>query len=193
MVDMDKLSSLAQLRSSMMSNPLYKACLEQNRYESYKKELDAYHAKEFRLTHEQIDKLIRAIKSGKNTYKDIQAVLPSLNSPTLCSYIVDDFKKDPDAPEKPLSPVLLDIPLNLDHIPRCYFQLVQVPEDFYPLYEFKATDAFSLSVLGENRWYEIEENDKQERLTIQAIWWAKVSAVLAAIGLLIPILQALRQ
>lgn len=68
MVDMDKLSCLAQLRRSMMSNPLYKARLEQSRYESYKKALDAYHAKEFRLTHEQIDKIIRAIKSGKNTY-----------------------------------------------------------------------------------------------------------------------------
>lgn len=37
MVDMDKLSCLAQLRRSMMSNPLYKARLEQSRYESYKK------------------------------------------------------------------------------------------------------------------------------------------------------------
>lgn len=184
MVDMDKLSCLAQLRRSMMSNPLYKARLEQSRYESYKKALDAYHTKEFRLTHEQIDKIIRAIKSGKNTYKDIQTVLPSLNSPTLCSYIVDDFKKDPDAPEKPLSPVLLDIPLNRDYIPQCYFQLVQVPEDFYPLYEFKATDSFALSVLGENRWYEIKENDKNRLLNYVSIAISTVAAIASVIAVL---------
>lgn len=193
MVDMNQLSGLAQLSSSLMSNPLYRASIEQSRYESYKKALDAYHAKEFRLTHEQIDKIIRAIKSGKNTYKDIQTVLPSLNSPTLCSYIVDDFKKDPDAPEKPLSPVLLDIPLNRDYIPQCYFQLVHVPEDFYPLYEFKPSDAFDLSVLGENRWYEIKQLDQQENLTVQAIRWAKISAAIALIGLFITIWQILQK
>lgn len=116
MVDMDKLSCLAQLRRSMMSNPLYKARLEQSRYESYKK--------------------------------------------------------------------ALDIPLNRDYIPQCYFQLVQVPEDFYPLYEFKATDSFALSVLGENRWYEIKENDKNRLLNYVSIAISTVAAIASVIAVL---------
>lgn len=189
MVDMNQLSGLAQLSNSLMSNPLYRASIEQSRYESYKKKLDAYHAKEFALTHEQIDKIIRSIKSGRNTYQDIQNVLPSLNSPTLCSYLVDDFKKDPNAPESPLIPIAL----LQDSFPKHYFQLVHVPEDFYPLYEFKPSDAFDLSVLGENRWYEIKQLDQQENLTVQAIRWAKISAAIALIGLFITIWQILQK
>lgn len=177
--------------NSLMSNPLYRTSIEQGRYESYKKKLNEYHAKEFALTHEQIDKVIRSIKSGRNTYRDLKNVLPYLNSPTLCSYLVDDFRKDPDAPENPSGTVLLDIPLTRNSLPHCYFQLAQVPEDFYPLYEFKPTDVFTLSVLGENRWYEIKQLDKQEDLTVQAIRWAKISAALALIGLFITIWQIL--
>lgn len=180
MVDMDQLSSLAQLNSSLLSNPLYKASIEQNRYESYKKKLDAYHAKEFSLTHEQIDKVIRSIKAGRNSYQDIQNVLPSLNSPTLCSYLVDDFKKDQNAPENPLSP----IPLLRNSIPKRYFQLAQVPEDFYPLYEFKPTDTFGLSVLGENRWYEIREADKNRYLNYVSIALSAVAAIASVISVL---------
>jgi hypothetical protein len=180
MVDMNQLSGLAQLSSSLMSNPLYRASIEQSRYESYKKKLDAYHAKEFALTHEQIDKVIRSIKSGRNTYQDIQNVLPSMNSPTLCSYLVDDFKKDPNAPESPLSP----ISLLQDSFPKHYFQLVQVPEDFYPLYEFKPTDAFALSVLGENRWYEIREADKNRYLNYVSIVLSAVAAIASVISVL---------
>lgn len=191
MIDMDQLSGLAQLKSLLESNPLYKASIEQRCYESYKKKLDAYHAKEFTLTHEQIDKVIRSIKSGRNTYRDLKDALPSLNSPTLCSYLADDFRKDPDAPANPSGPVLLDIHLTRNALPHCYFQLVQVPENFYPLYEFKPTDTFGLSVLGENRWYEIKQLDRQETLTVQAIRWAKISAVLALIGLFITIWQIL--
>ena len=187
MTDINPLSRIAQLNNSLMSNPLYRANVEWDQYESYKKKLDAYHAKKFTLTHEQIDKVIRSIKSGRNTYQDIQQVLPSLNSPTLCSYLIDDFKDDPNAPKNPLSP----IPLLRNSIPKCYFQLIQVPADFYPLYEFKPEDTFTLSVLGENRWYEIKQLDRQESLTVQAIRWAKISAALALIGLLITIWQIL--
>lgn len=94
------------------------------------------------------------------------------------------LQKGSDAPEKPLSPVLLDIPLNRDYIPQCYFQLVQVPEDFYPLYEFKATDSFALSVLGENRWYEIKENDKNRLLNYVSIAISTVAAIASVIAVL---------
>lgn len=66
------------------------------------------------------------------------------------------------------------------------------PEDYRDGYEFKPEDTFHLSVSGENLRYEIKKAESQERITVETLRWAKISALLALVSILITILQIVK-
>jgi hypothetical protein len=174
------------------TNPMAQMFLNQQRKTEYHKKLADYDKRKQNLTHKQIDTLILQIASGKNTYKDIQDALPEINSPTMIYYLVDTPKENPNLPFTLSSIELLNHNLSLEPRNNYYFQLATIPDDFYPLYEFKPTDKFILSISGENVLYKLQKEQESLALNKQsvasasaAVFWAKISIVVSIIFFLI--------
>ena len=153
------------------SSSIQEAVSQQQQVE-FQKAMDAYNKKKFNLTHKEIDSFILAIASGKNTYQDLQGIMPELNSPTMCSYLSDDPKIGANQFKNynligPLTPT------------PTYFQFEEIPDDFFYLYEFKPTDTFILNITGENRLYELQKEQYIEKLTLQNTQIAKESLTVA--------------
>ena len=146
--------------------------VSQQQQVGFQKAMDAYNKKKFNLTHKEIDSFILAIASGKNTYQDLQRIMPELNSPTMCSQLSDDPKIGPNQFKNynligPLTPT------------PTYFQFEEIPDDFFYLYEFKPTDTFILNIAGENRLYELQKEQYIEKLTLQNTQIAEESLTVA--------------
>ncbi len=128
-----------------------------------------YEENRFTLTDEEKDKLVLAVGSGKDSYKNICEVLPEMNPSTLMQYLLDDPPREPQTAN------------YFNHIPRfsvqrlpSLVQFIDVPEDFQELYQFKDTDRFHLTVTGENMLYYLkkelvikQEAAKQELIAAQ--------------------------
>lgn len=145
----DYLNQYAPGINNLMQNPFYQDAVIQQQKNIFQDKLKSYNKKRFNLTNKEIDSLILSIASGKNTYKDFQDVIPAMNSPTMCYYLIDKPQVGPNQFET----------YNLigPNLPRStYFQFEEVPEDFFYRYEFKPTDTFILNIPGENRLYELQ-------------------------------------
>lgn len=174
------------------TNPVVQMLLTQQRKDEYYKKLADYDKRKQNLTHKEIDTLVLQIASGKNTYKDIQDTLPGINSPTMIYYLADTPKENPNLPFTLSAIELLNH--NYSSAPRnnYYFQLATIPDDFYPLYEFKPTDKFILSISGENVLYKLQKEQESLALNKQsvasasaAVFWAKISIVVSIVSFLI--------
>ena len=177
----DFLNQTARGINTLVQSPFYQDAIEQQQKSSFQKDLNAYNEKKFNLTCKEIDSLILSIGSGKNTYKDIQDIIPSMNSPTMCSYLWDDPKVGPDQ-FKIYNVIGPAVPTPT------YFQFKEVPDDFFCLYEFKPTDTFILNITGENRLYELQKEQESLKLTKQsiasadaAVFWAKISVIISIV------------
>lgn len=177
----DFLNQTARGINTLVQSPFYQDAIEQQQKSSFQKDLNAYNEKKFNLTCKEIDSLILSIGSGKNTYKDIQDIIPSMNSPTMCSYLWDDPKVGPDQ-FKIYNVIGPAVPTPT------YFQFKEVPDDFFYLYEFKPTDTFILNITGENRLYELQKEQESLKLTKQsiasadaAVFWAKISVIISIV------------
>lgn len=157
------------------TNPMAQMFLNQQRKAEYHKKLADYDKRKQNLTHKQIDTLILQIASGKNTYKDIQDALPEINSPTMIYYLVDTAKENPNLPFTLSSIELLNYNLSSEPRNNYYFQLATIPDDFYPLYEFKPTDKFILSTSGENVLYQLEKEADLHHVAETSAKYAKRS------------------
>lgn len=166
------------------TNPMAQMFLNQQRKTEYHKKLADYDKRKQNLTHKQIDTLILQIASGKNTYKDIQDALPEINSPTMLYYLVDTPKENPNLPFTLSSIELLNYSLSLEPRNNYYFQLATIPDDFYPLYEFKPTDKFILSTSGENVLYKLRKEDRKQLLSYLSIFLSFIAAIASVISLL---------
>lgn len=166
------------------TNPMAQMFLNQQRKTEYHKKLADYDKRKQNLTHKQIDTLILQIASGKNTYKDIQDALPEINSPTMIYYLVDTPKENPNLPFTLSSIELLNHNLSLEPRNNYYFQLATIPDDFYPLYEFKSTDKFILSISGENVLYKLQKEDRKQLLSYLSIFLSFIAAIASVISLL---------
>lgn len=166
------------------TNPMAQMFLNQQRKAEYHKKLADYDKRKQNLTHKQIDTLILQIASGKNTYKDIQDALPEINSPTMIYYLVDTPKENPNLPFTLSSIELLNYNLSSEPRNNYYFQLATIPDDFYPLYEFKPTDKFILSTSGENVLYKLRKEDRKQLLSYLSIFLSFIAAIASVISLL---------
>lgn len=166
------------------TNPMAQMFLNQQRKTEYYKKLADYDKRKQNLTHKQIDTLILQIASGKNTYKDIQDALPEINSPTMLYYLVDTPKENPNLPFTLSSIELLNYNLSSEPRNNYYFQLATIPDDFYPLYEFKPTDKFILSTSGENVLYKLRKEDRKQLLSYLSIFLSFIAAIASVISLL---------
>lgn len=163
----------------LTQSPFFQDIAAQQQNEAFRKKLNAYNERKFNLTNNEIDSLILAIAAGKNTYKDLQDVIPEMNSPTMCAYLLDDPKAGPGQ----------SITYNFITDPHpCYFQFKAIPDDFFYLYEFKPTDSFILNIHGENRLYELQKEQNSLFLTKKsiasadaAVTWAKISIIVSIV------------
>lgn len=163
----------------LTQSPFFQDIAAQQQSDAFRKDLNAYNKRKFNLTDREIDALILAIASGKDTYKDLQVIIPEMNSPTMCDYLLDEPQPGPGQNAK----------FTLIHEPRSsYFRFKGVPDDFFYLYEFKPTDSFILSILGENRLYELQKEKKSWLLAKQsiasadaAVTWAKISVIVSIV------------
>lgn len=120
---------------------------------------------------------------GKVRYKDMHEAFPSASSRFFYDLIGDNFQmKHGLIDPRLIRSMPSQIMLFWDHC----------PEDYRDGYEFKPEDTFHLSVSGENLRYEIKKAEAQEKLTIDTLRWAKISALLALIGILITIWQIVK-
>lgn len=160
-------------------SPLFQDLAAQQQNNVFRKDLNAYNKRKFNLTNKEIDALILTIASGKDTYKDLQDIVPEMNSPTMCTYLLDEPQPGPGQNAK--STLILEPKLS-------YFRFKDTPDDFFYLYEFKPTDSFILSILGENRLYELQKEQKSLILTRKsiasadaAVTWAKISVIVSIV------------
>ncbi len=142
------------------NSPVLQEAVKLHQESLFSQKLDEYHKQEMALTTKEIEDLIWSISLGNDTYKDLQSVVPRLNSATMCSYLVDSPRKDPNYQDVSLLPNL-DVNKSRKH----YFQLKEIPSDFFQPYEFTPADRFMLSVSGENLLYQLQKEKRLEELT----------------------------
>ena len=173
------LSNSWNLAQQISNSPYFHYALQQQEVNAYHEKLADYQNKRRTLTNREIKDLIVSIAKNKNSFQNLQLVVPRLNSPTLLYYLVDNPKPDPDAP-KSLSPIS-----NLSFVKHpYYFELETIPEKFYPMYEFQPSDRIALSITGENEWDKIQMESRQNRLMLLSLFLSAVAAVTGIISLL---------
>lgn len=150
------------------NSPMYQQYIEQQERDAYFSKLREYEKSKRNLTTQEIEKLILSIDCNKNTYSDLLKCVPRLNSATLCSYLVNtpEVKED-----NYFSPSLLS-PL---YSKPAYFQLAKEISDFIAPYEFKPSDAFALSVAGENTLYQLKKEQHMLELAERSLVVAEES------------------
>lgn len=153
--------------------------------DKFHKQLSAYNKERHNLSKKELDSLIWAIASGKNTYKELQTIVPALNSPTMSYYLLEDPQAGPN-----------QFAVFSAESRSTYFQFQKLPDDFFYLYEFKPEDKFILNIPGENRLYELQKEretlllaQKSASSADSAVLWARISVfvsiILFILGLII--------
>ena len=137
-------------------------------------------------TRKECERLVMsADRDGKITFFQIRRAFPDCDSSFFYDMIGDQLQM-PALPE--FNQPFRDAPIA--HAPRsadCPIMLFwkHCPSDYMDGYEFKDSDTFYLSILGENLRYDYIERQKDRALA----WWAVVSGSLAAITSVIALLR----
>lgn len=127
-----------------------------------------------------------ADKDGKITFAQMRRAFPDCDSVFFYDLIGDNFQAQPLSNR--LGGDFFDAPIALE--PRSASRPVilfweECPSDYIDGYEFKDTDTFYLSVIGEDIRYEYMSRQKDRRLA----WIAAISSGLAAITSVIALLR----
>lgn len=157
---------LAERAQSLISNPVVQAEMQRATREEYYKKVKAYEDQAFNLTNKEIEDLIWSIHIGKNTSEDLKQVMPSINSATICKYLLDEpelrFKN-----EGLLGGIPKVASLNVKR--SYYFQMTKIPTGFYAPYEFEPTDSFILTITAENMIYQLEKERHMQELAEKSL------------------------
>lgn len=188
-----KVNGLTGIRG-ITDSPLYRAQVK-------RENLQEYEASAFKLTDEQIEKIVLSIASGRNTFKDICEAVPGINSATVQEYL----QNTPPQDNKSLlvsSDFLISKPYK-----KTIIEFVEIPDGYETAYEFKETDTFKLTVDGENISYRLkkEKSVKDETLRIEnnaaqrheesmklnkkVFWAAVITILLSAVTLIRDLLK----
>ena len=130
--------------------------------------------------------VMAADEDGRITFAQIRKVFPDWDSLFFYDLIGDNFQAQPLSNR--LGGDCFDAPIALE--PRSASRPVilfweECPSDYIDGYEFKDTDTFYLSVIGEDIRYEYMSRQKDRRLA----WIAAISSGLAAITSVIALLR----
>lgn len=161
-------------QQSLFNSPILQETIKLHQQALFSQKLEEYHKQEMALTTKEIEDLIWSISLGNDTYKDLQSVVPRLNSATMCSYLVDSPDKNPNYRDISLLPKL-----DLNTPRKHYFQLKEIPPDFFQPYEFNPSDCFMLSVSGENVLYQLQKEKRSGELTSYSVKVAEESLSVA--------------
>lgn len=163
--------------NGLTQSPFFQNVVVQQQKDAFHKALKEYNEEKFTLTHKELDALIIAVASGQNTYKELQDIIPNINSPTMCAYLLDEPNVGSD--QFAVYSLISEPKLS-------YFQFKDIPEDFFYLYKFKPTDTFMLNITGKNRLYELQKEQESLILAKQsiasadaAVIWAKISVIVS--------------
>ena len=138
-------------------------------------------------TRKECEHLVMAAdKDGKITFAQMRRAFPDCDSLFFYDLIGDNFQVQPLSNR--LDENFFDAPVALE--PRSASRPVilfweECPSDYIDGYEFKDTDTFYLSVIGEDIRYEYMSRQKDRRLA----WIAAISSGLAAITSVIALLR----
>lgn len=142
--------------ADIVKSPVFQGMLDSQRQaeanRQFNEKLKKYEEKRYTLTDEEKDKLVLAVGSGNNTYKDICEILPEMNPATLMQYLWDDPPRESETNYYFNQVQKLGIP----RLPSL-IRFAKVPEDFQELYQFKEADRFYLTVTGENMLYYLKK------------------------------------
>ena len=136
------------------------------------------------LTNKEIDCLINLAVANHNTFKDFKILIPDLNSSTLRQYVVT-----PITDQEFYRNLRLELSdpyngANLEITP--IFKLINPPENYNKLYEFKNTDKFVLTVHGKNVLYNLEKSNEAIKLAKIAAWGSITGIIVTIILFCVP-------
>ncbi len=127
------------------------------------------------LTQQELEKLVKLIGSGKNTYADLHKLFPYMSNTDWMQIIGDDFKIEDDDFGVFNTRLIEAANYNKSQI-IIFFE--NVPENYSRSYEFKNDDSFELSVPGANLFYQLDKEKRNKRLIVIST----VSGIIAAIA-----------
>lgn len=181
---------LANAANNLVQSPLIKSYSEHLKRDTYWKEINQYDSTRFTLTNKEIETLLLEIDAGRNTFKDLKAKIPNLNSSTLSYYLIDSPKLKYDKP--------ISIVPAIHRTTPYYFQFDTIPSDFVAPYEFKDDDRLILSISGENELHRLKKElyltelaEKSLLSSINSAKYGLLAAQLAGVSIIITILIAL--
>ena len=108
------------------------------------------------LTQQELEKLVKLIGSGKNTYADLHKLFPYMSNTDWMQIIGDDFKIEDDDFGVFNTRLIEAANYNKSQI-IIFFE--NVPENYSRSYEFKNDDSFELSVPGANLFYQLDKKN----------------------------------
>lgn len=151
-----------------ISSPSSKREAEYKNRTEYLKELRKWQENEITLTTKEIELLVLTIGEGTSTYQKLLSVVPRLNSATLCTYLIN-----PPAP-KEFAGMISSIGNLYDYNPK-FFKLTSTSIDLIAPCEFKQSDAFALSIAGENTLYRLKKEQYMLELAEKSLSIAEES------------------
>ncbi len=125
------------------------------------------------LTQKELEKLVRLIGSGKNTYAELHKEFPYMTNEDWIKIIGDDFQ--PDDYNKGLIGALSMTSIISQRKIIIFF--TETPDDYSEDYQFKSTDSFELSVSSENLLYQLKKEDKNQLLIVISCICSIIAAI----------------
>jgi len=169
-----KVNGLTGIRG-ITDSPLYRAQVK-------RENLQEYEASAFKLTDEQIEKIVLSIASGRNTFKDICEAVPGINSATVQDYL----RNTPPPDSRTLvacSNYLFEKPYK-----KAIIEFTAIPKDYAIAYEFKETDTFKLTVDGENIRYRLRKEQVEADRYEETMKYNKDIKCLTTTGIIVGII-----
>lgn len=131
------------------------------------------------LTQEELEKLVKLIDSGKNTYADLHKEFPYMTDEDWIDIIGDDFQIEE------YNENILD---RIKKLPQIHHRAIiifftETPNDYSEHYQFRPDDSFELSVISENLLYQLKKEDKNQLLILISSVCSIIAAITGIISL----------
>lgn len=131
------------------------------------------------LTQEELEKLVKLIYSGKNTYADLHKEFPYMTNEDWIDIIGDDFQIEEynENIVERIKKISIKPPRNI------ILFFTDIPDDYSEHYQFKPNDSFELSVISENLLYQLKKEDKNQLLILISSACSIIAAITGIISL----------
>lgn len=133
------------------------------------------------LTQKELEKLVRLIGSGKNTYAELHKEFPYMTNEDWIEIIGDDFQIEEY--NENLIKRMQNATLRNTRDIIIFF--TEIPDDYSEHYQFKPTDSFELSFTSEDLLYQLKKEDINQRLIVVSC----ISSIIAAITGIISLMK----